>query len=150
MDGCGVYCQLTQDRDAVSLTNAMGRVARSAKNWGGVLVEISAFCCWESIQSGGVWGDEQVVNRGIAVHNRNAERWCVPEQFVSFAGIWIPASQHLLDDLRILTRGLCSCSKSHSFSEAVLYIYTYSTTTARSLFCLKSSLKLPLFVSRLP
>ncbi len=99
-DYAGIYAQVTingTDRDEVA--TAMNRVAKGTKNWSGVLIEVECHCQWESMKSGGIWGESEIVKKGVGVHNVNGARWVLPYQFLSLSALWFPFGGHLCDDL---------------------------------------------------
>ena len=81
------------------IRQTLSRVACHTKNWAGVIPEIEAHCRWESLNSGTVADDAEVVGRGAAVHNVSNKRWCVPHHFLSLTGLAFPCTGWLCDDL---------------------------------------------------
>ncbi len=101
MTMAGVYGLFSNYEDFSWLLHTMGRVAKGTKNWGGALIELRARCCWQPAGWGGVEEDARIVATMTASHQSksNGSRWCVPEEFLDFVGLWIPLNGYLCDDL---------------------------------------------------
>jgi hypothetical protein len=101
MDNAGVYALMTNEEGSKWLNFTVNKVAQMSKNLAGVVMEIRARCTFKRAGAGGYEADAALVRQLIAAHQSksNHSRWCVPEPFVEFVGIWVPLAGKLCDEL---------------------------------------------------
>ena len=104
MKYAGVYGYMTDyTRSADSwpwICATIEKSAKSTKNYCGVVMELSARCVFEKCP-GGIAAEEALCSTGVAAHapKSNYGRWLLPEQYVGFAGMWVPLKGVLCDGL---------------------------------------------------
>ena len=101
MGFAGVYGLMTPEYGDEWLNFTINKVAEGGKNWSGVVIELRARCRRDKSGYGGTDADAYLVNQYIAAHQSksNGGRWCLPEPFVEFVGIWVPLFGELCDEL---------------------------------------------------
>ncbi len=101
MDFAGVYALMTEKAEAEWLSFTVNKVVEGGKNWAGVVIEVRARCRFAKAGYGGTDADAELVSQHVASHQSksNGGRWCLPEPFVEFVGIWVPLTGTLCDEL---------------------------------------------------
>ena len=92
----GIIAAATQyPDDASELQRIAGHGSRGSGC--GVFFEVTCRSRW--VPASGTWAEDDAVRRGMAAHNSKSKRWMFPEEYVTFAAVWVPCTGKLCDDL---------------------------------------------------